>query len=132
MVEFFKNNFLDKAPDRNPKTKEDSRPDPRKKYEDPRSDRFEDWFENRIEKNENTVDFSQLPENPTDEEIVEFFRNNFMNKGNERNSDGKFDENFKNNDCPFHGHKPGPRHPYAPEKNQEPDAVPSEEPKETA
>ena len=48
------------------------------------ADRFEDWFEDRIDARKHHVDFSELPENPTDEEIVEFFRKNFMgeNTGN--------------------------------------------------
>ena len=49
-----------------------------------KADRFEDWFEDRIDARKHHVDFSELPENPTDEEIVEFFRKNFMgeNTGN--------------------------------------------------
>ena len=43
-----------------------------------KADRFEDWFEDRIDARKHHVDFSELPENPTDEEIVEFFRKNFM------------------------------------------------------
>ena len=45
---------------------------------------FEDWFEDRIEKRGKHADFSELPENPTDEEILEFFRKNFMDEAAER------------------------------------------------
>ena len=73
MLEFFIENFIGEAS----RQKGDARPErPMKK--DRKADRFEDWFEDRIDEREHCVDFSQLGENPTDEEIVAFFRNNFM------------------------------------------------------
>ena len=57
-----------------------TRPSRRMKHDDDRADWFEDWFENRIEEYKNGVDFSELPENPTDEEMLEFFRKYFMGK----------------------------------------------------
>ena len=80
------------------------------KPEDPRADRFDDWFEDRIEGRGRHVDFSELPENPTDEEIVEFFRKYFM--------DGDSVVNF--------GKPKGPRHPGKPEAA--PEAAPETEP----
>ena len=53
------------------------------KHNHDKADRYEDWFENRIDACKHHVDFSELPENPTDEEIVEFFRKNFMNEDQE-------------------------------------------------
>ena len=49
-----------------------------KKGGDSFDDRFEDWFEDRIEALENTVDFSELPDEPTEADMVEFFRKFFM------------------------------------------------------
>lgn len=58
-----------------PQTNEDKRP---VRYDDDQYDWFEDWFENRIKSRERDVDFTQLPENPTDEQMIVFFINNFM------------------------------------------------------
>ena len=63
-----------------------------KKHDD---DWFEDWFEKRIEAHENNVDFSQLPENPTEEEMIEFFKNNFIGEGTGRTGNSKSDESAK-------------------------------------
>lgn len=94
MLEFFRMYFLGEntAPEtvssfgKSGKTSGKSRdcgnmkPERRSKEEDRKADMFEDWFEDRIEARKHQVDFSQLPENPTDEEILEFFKNNFLNK----------------------------------------------------
>ena len=73
MLDFFKQNFLGEAPEKKSDAKQER---PVKK--DRKADRFEDWFEDRIDDRGHRVDFSQLGEDPTDEEIVEFFKNNFM------------------------------------------------------
>ena len=57
-----------------------------KKYDD---DRFEDWFEDRIDARKHDVDFSQLPENPKDEEMLDFFKQNFLGEAPEKKSDAK-------------------------------------------
>lgn len=63
-----------------------------KKHDD---DWFEDWFEKRIEDRENEVDFSQLPENPTEEDMIEFFKENFIGEDSVRKGTGKSDESAK-------------------------------------
>lgn len=114
MLEFFKDNFMGKAPEQ----KSDARPErPMKK--DRKADRFEDWFEDRIDEREHCVDFSQLGEDPTDEEIVEFFRNNFMGQTSPR----KTDESGK----PCNGQKTIPNHPDRPEFEPAPKAEPAPE-----
>ena len=75
MLDFFRKNFLSEAPEQNCNSKPEH---PMKKNR--KADRFEDWFEDRIDAREYHVDFSQLGDNPTDEEIVEFFRTNFLGK----------------------------------------------------
>ena len=81
-----------------------------KKHEDPRAEQFEDWFEDRIESRQHDVDFSELPENPTEEEMVEFFKKYFM--------DGDAVVNFGEHE----GHK-GPHHPKKQEAAPETEAV---------
>ncbi len=63
-----------------------------KKHDD---DWFEDWFEKRIEDRENEVDFSQLPENPTEEDMIEFFKKNFIGENAGKTGNGKSDESAK-------------------------------------
>ena len=63
-----------------------NRPSHTKKYND---DRFEDWFEDRIDARKHDVDFSQLPEDPTDEEMLDFFKQNFLGEAPEKKSDAK-------------------------------------------
>ena len=82
LLDFFKQNFLGDAPEK----KSDAKPE-RPVKKDRKAERFEDWFEDRIDEHEHCVDFSQLGENPTDEEIVEFFRNNFMGNTSSRKTD---------------------------------------------
>ena len=115
ILDFFRNNFLGKAPEQ----KNEAKPErPAKK--DRKADLFEDFFEDRIDAREHRVDFSQLGEDPTDEEIVEFFKNNFMGEGSAWVADGEFNEeamkDYSFNECgkPFGGHKDNPRHPYRP------------------
>lgn len=75
MMEFFKNYFMGES------TSQSGRNKPHRSHKDERkADRFEDWFEDRIERHEHRVDFSELPEKPTDEEIVEFFKKYFMDE----------------------------------------------------
>lgn len=75
MLEFFNNYFMGES------TPRSGRNNSQRSYKDERkADRFEDWFEDRIERHEHRVDFSELPENPTDEEIVEFFKKYFMDE----------------------------------------------------
>ena len=118
ILDFFRNNFLGKAPEQ----KNEAKPErPAKK--DRKADRFEDFFEDRIDAREHRVDFSQLGEDPTDEEIVEFFKNNFMGEGSAWVADGEFNEeamkDYSFNECgkPFGGHKeqrPKPQFPLNP------------------
>lgn len=54
-----------------------------------RQDSFEDWFEDKIEDCEGQIDFSELPENPTDEEVMEFFSKYFCGQSSARTGDGK-------------------------------------------
>ena len=132
MLEFFMNNFMSESS----KQQNSSKPErPMKK--DRKADRFEDWFEDKIDNCEHHVDFSQLGENPTDEEIVEFFRNNLMGKGSGWTDDGKFDEDamkdysFTESGKPFSGHKTNPRHPYQPNPEQEPITGQAPDPEQT-
>lgn len=89
MLEFFKNYFMSES------TSQSGRNKPHRSHKDERkAERFEDWFEDRIERHEHRVDFSELPEKPTDEEIVEFFKKYFMDEngtvtGNRQKREGK-------------------------------------------
>ena len=106
MFEFFKNNFMGK----NESQTGSGRPN-RSKKDHRKADSFEDWFEDRIDAREHRVDFSELPEDPTDEEIVEFFRKNFMGKDNTGNlNEQKKDDSGK----PSCGHKNRPPRPAKP------------------
>ena len=77
MVQFFEKHFMG---ENTPSQNGEKPARPMKK--DPKADRFDDWFEDRVESREHVVDFSELPENPTDEEILEFFKKNFMSESN--------------------------------------------------
>ncbi len=119
MLEFFIENFMGEAS----RQKTNAKPErPMKK--DRKADRFEDWFEDRIDEREHRVDFSQLGENPTDEEIVEFFRNNFMGD----NASRKTDKSGK----PCGEQKDAPRDPGKPETEPAPKAEPVPESIESA
>jgi hypothetical protein len=92
MIEFFRVYFTgngtdeEKAPE--PMSREDrQKGHPKKNEQDRAADRFEDWFEDRIDQYKDSADFSELPENPTDEEMIGFFRKYFMNKGEAAESD---------------------------------------------
>ena len=93
MLDFFKQNFLGDAPEKKSNTKPER---PVKK--DRTADRFEDWFEDCIDDRGHNVDFSQLGEDPTDEEIVEFFKNNFM--GGRSGENGKQSGGHKDSSLP--------------------------------
>ena len=92
-----------------------------------KKDRFEDWFEHRIESREITVDFSQLPDNPTDEEMFEFFKNNFM--GSRSGENGKHSGGHKDSSLPADQPviEPAPGSEPAPESVE---PAPSEQPAE--
>ena len=95
-----------------------------KKYDD---DRFEDWFEDRIDDRGHRVDFSQLGEDPTDEEIVEFFKNNFM--GGRSGENGKHSGGHKDSSLPADqpNIEPAPGSEPAPESVE---PAPAEQPAE--
>ena len=122
MMEFFKNNFMGESGPQSRSTNR-SRDDERK------ADRFEDWFEDHIEHREHIVDFSELPEKPTDEEIVEFFKKYFMDEngsvtGNLQMPDGKCE--------PFAGDKNAPAQPPVTVEKAAPEGeVPPENPENT-
>lgn len=123
MLDFFKQNFLGDAPEK----KSDAKPErPMKK--DRKADRFEDWFEDRIDARGHRVDFSQLGEDPTDEEIVEFFKENFMGNGSGHTGDGKTkDRDSNKSGKPSGGSKDSPLNPDQPDTEQAPKSEPAPE-----
>ena len=122
MLDFFKQNFLGEAPEKKSDAKQER---PVKK--DRKADRFEDWFEDRIDARGHRVDFSQLGEDPTDEEIVEFFKNNFM--GGRSGENGKHSGGHKDSSLPADqpGIEPAPGSEPAPESVE---PAPAEQPAE--
>lgn len=112
MLEFFQKNFTGGNASDNNNVKPSQ---PMKK--DRKADRFDDWFEDRIESREHSVDFSELPENPTDEEILDFFKKYFMTGSTEEDVKG---QNFENAGKPFREQKCAPEKPLEPEKTPDP------------
>lgn len=79
MIEFFQKYFTGQEP-----TGESGKNGKQGRCSKNRAEWFEDWFEKRIESRSRYVDFSQLPENPSDEEMIEFFRKNFTGDSNRK------------------------------------------------
>ena len=92
------------------------KPERRSREEDRKADMFEDWFENRIEMRKHQVDFSQLPENPTDEEMLEFFKYNFLGESSTRTESVKPDEAPINTDGAAQNVQQPPAEEPAPEE----------------
>ena len=85
------------------------RKDGKNRPERPMDDDDDDRFEDRGKGRRHGVDFSELPEEPTDEEIVEFFKKYFMGNDPARTADRGSDEetgkDFKKDSRPFGRHK---------------------------
>ena len=81
--QFFKKNFVSEI-----ESPKNGHQPGRSMKDEQKADRFEDWFEDRIDIRKGCADFSELPEKPTDEEILEFFKKNFMDQ-NGRLIDGE-------------------------------------------
>ncbi len=92
------------------------------KHQEDRADFFEDWFEDRIDSRKKHVDFSELGDDPTDEQILEFFKKYFLDEDDQEKS--MKDNNCTKGDKSFSGNRNNPHHPNKTEPDSTIEAAP--------